>query len=84
MRTLMQQQIINEEAMNSESILKNVSNSNSKSEDRKYHAQKQAPQGFIAADLPPPEKSRTSTYFIIVVLYISGFSFPAFISRNKL
>ena len=75
----MQQQIINEEAMNLGSSSKEVPNLNSRTEDRKYHAWKQAPQGFIAADLPPPEKGRMFTYFIIYVLCIGRFSFPAFI-----
>ena len=65
--------------MNSESSLEKISNLNSKLEDRKYHVQKQVPQGFIATDLPPPEKSRMFTYFIIYVLCIGRFSFPAFI-----
>ena len=83
MKTLMQQQIVNEGAMNSVSGMKKVSNLNSKPVDRKYHVQKQAPQGFIAADLPPPAKCQISTYFIIYVLFVSRFSFPAFISGNK-
>ena len=57
METLTQLQIINEETINSVSSLIKVSSLNSKSKDREYHAQEQAPQGFIAADLLPPEKS---------------------------
>ena len=75
MKTLMQQQIINEEAMNSGSSLKKVSNLNSKSEGWKYHAWKQAPQGFIAAVLPLPENSRMFTSFIIYILHINSFHF---------
>ena len=36
---------------------------------------------LIAADLPPPEKGRMFTYFIIYVLCIDRFSFPTFISE---
>lgn len=43
MKTLTQLQIINEEAINSVSSLIKVSSLNSKSEDREYHAQEQAP-----------------------------------------
>ena len=75
----MQQQSIYEEAINSGSSSKEVPNLNSKSEDRKYHVQEQAPQGFIAAGLPPPEKGRTFSYFIIYILCIDRFAFPAFI-----
>ena len=77
----MQQQIINEGAMNSGFGSKEVSNLNSRTEDRKYHAWEQAPQGFISVDLPPPEKGRMFTYFIIYVLCICRLSFPAFISE---
>ena len=84
MKTLMQQQIIIEGEMNSVFGMKKVSNLNSKPVDRKYHVQKQAPQGLIAANLPPPAKSRIFTYFIIYVLFVSRFSFPAFISGNNL
>ena len=72
-KTLMQQQSIYEEAMNSGSSSKEVPNLNSKSEDRKYHVQEQAPQGFISVGLPPPEKGRTFSYFIIYILCIDRF-----------
>ena len=72
-KTLMHQQSIYEEAINSGSSSKEVPNLNSKSKDRKYHVQEQAPQGFIAAGLPPPEKGRAFSYFIIYILCIDRF-----------